>query len=155
MNDFCEFLYVCELRDLGYEGSPFTWCKIREGGGRIFERLDRFLANSQWCDLFPLGSVQHGQVTYSDHYSIWLNTIGTRITRRKFKLFCFEAMWIKEAKCSNIVKDVWSSGNDQESIGHIMRVISKCGISLTQWNKYKFGNVQQCLFIANRALKSA
>lgn len=45
MNDFCEVLATSEQRDLGYEGSPFTWCNNREGEGRIFKRLDRFLAN--------------------------------------------------------------------------------------------------------------
>lgn len=52
MEEFCEVLTACELRDLGYEGSPFTWCNNREKDGRIFERLNCFLANSLWCDLF-------------------------------------------------------------------------------------------------------
>lgn len=46
MNDFLEVLETFELKDLGYEGSSFTWCNDHYGDGRIFERLDRFLANS-------------------------------------------------------------------------------------------------------------
>lgn len=37
INDFHEFLDVCELRDLGYNSSPFTWSNNREGGSRISE----------------------------------------------------------------------------------------------------------------------
>lgn len=76
MNDFHDILVECDLRDLGYIGSPFTWCNNREGNHRILERLDPFLANSLWFELFPLSLVCNGQVAYSDHCLIWLNTMG-------------------------------------------------------------------------------
>lgn len=143
MHDFCEFIDACELRDLGYAKSPFNWCNNREGDGRIVECLNYFLTNSLWCDLFPLGSVRHRQVVYSDHYPIWFDTTSTRFARRKSKFFHFKAIWVKDDECSSIIEDVWSSGNDHdESIGKIMNLIPRCGLSLTQWNKTKFGNVQ-------------
>lgn len=64
-------------------------------------------------------------------------------------------MWVKEANCASIVDDVWSSGGDQSSIKNIMRLISRCGLSLTQWNIVKFGNIQQRLFKTNQALRRA
>lgn len=48
MGDLHDFLAACELRGLGYKGSPSIWCNNREGDGRIFECLDRFLANFLW-----------------------------------------------------------------------------------------------------------
>lgn len=38
----------CELRDLDFNKTPYTWCNKREGNDCISERLDRFLANYKW-----------------------------------------------------------------------------------------------------------
>lgn len=45
MERFKEALYDCELTDLGYKGSKYTWSNKREGGEFTKERLDRVLGN--------------------------------------------------------------------------------------------------------------
>lgn len=94
-------------------------------------------------------------MSYSNHCPIWLTTLGTRFTRKDSKLFQHETMWVKESKCYNIVDDVWSLRGEQGSIENIIYLISKCGITMSQWNKSKFGNVQQRLSKANQALRRA
>lgn len=42
MVGFWEVLEVCELRDLGFLGHPFTSCNNRDCEHCILERLDRF-----------------------------------------------------------------------------------------------------------------
>ncbi|CAI9771184.1 unnamed protein product [Fraxinus pennsylvanica] len=42
----------CELRNLGFKGPQYTWHKGRHKSTQIFERLDRFTANTPWCQLF-------------------------------------------------------------------------------------------------------
>lgn len=42
---FAQCLNYCNLIDLGYKGSKFTWTNKRRNGSTILERLDRFLAN--------------------------------------------------------------------------------------------------------------
>lgn len=54
MMEFQEAVDCCFLRDLGYKGPKFTWCNKREGSASISERIDRFFANSTWCQKFPL-----------------------------------------------------------------------------------------------------
>lgn len=131
INDFQEVLAACELRDLGNESSHFIWCNNHEGEGRIFERLDRFLANPFWCDMFPFGSVYHGQMAYSDHYPIWLNTNSNLIIKKELKVFRFETIWVKDANCYNIVDEVWWSGDEHGSIANIMSLSTRCGLHLT------------------------
>lgn len=132
MDDFHEVLAMCDLRDLGCVGSLFTWCNNREGDHIIFERLDCFLANSHWCELFPLGFVCHGQVIYLYHCLIWFNMRGTQQNRGGPKIFKFEFMWAKEDECFNIINDVWSSCTLEGSLGKIMHLIKKCGSHLSQ-----------------------
>lgn len=155
ISDFREFLTRCKLRDLGYVGSTFTWCNSREKDSRIYERLDRFLANTQWCELFPLGSVSHCQVAYSDHYPICLNLDGIYLVKKSPKLFRFKSMWTKEEDCSNIINDVWLKRMNDGTIWAIMHLIYQCGVRLSQWNRTNFGHVQQSLAKTNQALKIA
>jgi hypothetical protein len=42
----------CSLTDLGFFGPKFTLINGREGAGFVQERLDRPVANSQWCGLY-------------------------------------------------------------------------------------------------------
>lgn len=73
----------------------------------------------------------HGQVAYSNYYTIWLNTKGNQLNRSGPKIFRFEAMWAKEDECSNIIDDVWSSSTLNGSIRAIMHLIKKCGSHLS------------------------
>ena len=52
MDGFRNVINLCNLRDLGYNGSDFTWCNKREGVDRIYVRLDRVLATDDWRSLF-------------------------------------------------------------------------------------------------------
>lgn len=54
MNDFRDALDYCELRDIGFEGDPYTWRNhSRELSTYICERLDRATVNNDWCNAFP------------------------------------------------------------------------------------------------------
>ena len=45
---FKETLLHCELRDLSYQGYPFTWRNGRPGDAFVEERIDRGCANNKW-----------------------------------------------------------------------------------------------------------
>ena len=67
MAGFREALDDCELEDLGFGGSPFTWCNKRDGEALIHERLDRCTGNQDWKVLFPFFKVSHLDFGRSDH----------------------------------------------------------------------------------------
>lgn len=49
----------CNLIDLGFFGPRFTLLNLRQPKHRIMERLDRYLANPQWLNMYHNATVQH------------------------------------------------------------------------------------------------
>lgn len=89
MVEFREVVNACALRDLGYKGPKFTCCNRREANFSISERLNKFLDNSPWWNLFPQASVTHGLASYSNHIHIWLDLEGVQTQKRgKSCLLC-------------------------------------------------------------------
>jgi hypothetical protein len=52
MKDFHRVLKDCLLSDLGFSGPKFTWSNERDDEAFTQERLDRMVANSEWCEYF-------------------------------------------------------------------------------------------------------
>jgi exonuclease III len=72
-NSFRNTLNHCDLQDLGYTGSPYTWTNRQDIDHLIQARLDRFLANSEWINRFP-NFINNHLVRYkSDHCPILLD----------------------------------------------------------------------------------
>ena len=67
---FC--LDSCGLVNLGYRGNMFTWCRGNHPSSMIRERLDRFVACSNWLNLFPSFDIRHFSIYKLDHASILL-----------------------------------------------------------------------------------
>lgn len=58
LHGFTDVVNECGLQDLGFIGDKFTWEKSRETPNWIQERLERGLANREWCQSFPLAEVR-------------------------------------------------------------------------------------------------
>lgn len=56
----------------------------------------------------------------------------------------FEAMWIREEKCREIVEGAWDSGR-VEAMKGIMSRIRRCQDQLRSWNWMEFRNVNYLL----------
>ena len=144
MKDFKECLSRCGLFDLGYVGQRYTWSNERAGEQRTKLRLDRIVANESWMDIFPFASVHHVSMSISDHclLSLFLHRRQPRKPARK-RLF-FEAMWVREASCREIIEEVWDlvgyvNGNTISD--HLKNFQEK----LRRWNWKVFGNVNHTL----------
>jgi hypothetical protein len=67
MEKFQKAIDECQLTDLGYIGSRFTWNNVREDVGFTKERRDRGLANLEWCTMFGEQEVRVLAARTSDH----------------------------------------------------------------------------------------
>lgn len=53
IHDFCFLIKQCGLIEMGYNGPAYTWSNKRINTNPTYERLDRSLANADWCRAFP------------------------------------------------------------------------------------------------------
>ena len=53
MLDFHEILSHCDLHDLGFVGTPWTFDNKKKGNRNVRVRLDRAVVSPAWSSLFP------------------------------------------------------------------------------------------------------
>ncbi|XP_074360805.1 uncharacterized protein LOC141701064 [Apium graveolens] len=128
LNGFSEAISECGLVDLGYNGDKFTWERFRGTDRWVQERLDRGMANNDWCEFFPNAEVIVHEMSTSDHVPIMLQ-LNKQVYLPKGRRFRFENMGIKEKECYNIIKDCW---NEDVSID-IFDKMGRCCIRLEEW----------------------
>jgi hypothetical protein len=93
--------------DLGYRGQKFTWNNGRERDDFIKERLDRVVANEEWCEVFPKVDICVEEELSSDHCPIYV-TLTEKLTRRsRTRMFRQEAKWAREEQYTMKIKKAW------------------------------------------------
>ena len=140
MNGFREAVNLCGFQDLGYLGPKFTLCNLQEGSNRVYLRLDRAFANSDWLNLFGNVKVQHQVESTSDHCILRISDFSYSPLSRN-RRFHFEALWTKREDYHEIIKIAWNSGDPATTPEGIASNLSKCAAGLSMWNREVFGNI--------------
>lgn len=127
MDRFHEIVDFCRFRDLGYLGPRYTWSRHFENGDSVWARLDRALANEEWMRKIANAKVVHISTIEFDHCMRCLQ--WGRDTRRKMrqgKLFCFEAMWLSDPRCPELVNEAWERGLSLSTGFPIQNCLQSC-----------------------------
>ena len=139
MDALREAIDDCGVNDLGFKGSRFTWQRGNSPATLLRERLDRILADDEWCNLFPSWEVVHLPRYRSDHSPLLLKTGINDQFRRGNKLFKFEAMWLSKDECATVVQEAWSESNGDDVTTRLELVSNK----LSSWASMAFGNLKK------------
>lgn len=143
MQGFRDCLKVCELKDLGFTGLPFTKCNRWYDGLVIWVRLDRAVALTGWMLKFPTAQLHHLSGSSSDHNS---NQLCIDDAQRHFyrpnKPFKFKSMWLKDERFKGVVHSAWDMGLIGGPMENVLLKVSNCQSLLSIWNKKVFGNVR-------------
>ncbi|XP_075099497.1 uncharacterized protein LOC142176265 [Nicotiana tabacum] len=141
IDDFRHCINTCNLFDLGFKGSIFTWWNGRAEEDCIFKRLDRCLANIEFQQKFPGIEVQHLSKTGSDHSPMFLKCdIETPPIKKHFKFLNFFG---EHTTFKDVVKENWSadfSANPFILFNHKLKKLKK---ALSLWSKATFGDIFQ------------
>lgn len=113
----------------------------RFGDSFICERLNRALANENWCNNYPNAKVYHLATSSSDHSPILLNMHDQ--VRKKPQFFRYEIAWSIHEDFINLINDCWkieNSAQNQKSFCDIYPCFKSRAI---YWKKHVFGNLER------------
>ncbi|KAJ0960379.1 hypothetical protein J5N97_001796 [Dioscorea zingiberensis] len=119
------------LLDLGFIGSPYTWCNNQLGLARRWARLDRFLANSDWVSKFDTYFINHLPRTASDHSPLLLT--ANFHSPHKHKVFRFDNFWLEYDKCHEHVTKAWYSRTNANPLHAFTHFTARTKSYLCQW----------------------
>ncbi|PKU61074.1 hypothetical protein MA16_Dca020447 [Dendrobium catenatum] len=138
MEDFNDMIVNCNLHNIGFSGSGFTWNK-----GTMWQRLDRILFNDQWISTFSYTHTEHLTRTLSDHSPLLLNVLNN--TNSSFQPFRFQNMWLLDNRFEDIVKSNWEAplfpDNNVTGMSRLWLKLKRLKQPLRWWNKCIFKNV--------------
>ena len=129
--EFVRWMEEMQLQDVGFVGHTFTWRR-----GVTEARLDRFVANVQWCEQFLNARVFHLPSYKSDHCPILLklDVNDSRVSvQRPFR---FIASWILHENFNDFVEQNWNGWMDWK------QNIDQFAIACQEWNKTVFGHIE-------------
>ncbi|CAL5332800.1 unnamed protein product [Camellia sinensis] len=133
LDNFRHALEDTHLVDMGFAGPLFTWSNNRVGAALVRERLDRGLANDAWQGIFPHAKVYPLACTSSDHLPLYIDLCGDKaqceIRRDTHRIYRFEAMWLQNANCEQVVTENWGPSTTTDVQGLVSN-ISRVSFSL-------------------------
>ncbi|KAH0766277.1 hypothetical protein KY285_002148 [Solanum tuberosum] len=127
------------LLDMGFTGSPYTWCNGRAPKRRIWARLDRALANSEWIQMFSESSVEHLVRTGSDHAPMLISTSNS--LREPKKYFRFLDFWTEHEGFMQVVEDAWIIHVEGSPMWKFHLKLKNVCKSLSHWSRNTIGNI--------------
>nr|XP_016449536.1 PREDICTED: uncharacterized protein LOC107774498 [Nicotiana tabacum] len=141
VDDFRHCINTCNLTDLGFKGSIYTWWNGRSEEDCNFKRLDRCLGNIEFQQTFPGLEVSHLSKIGSDHCPMLLKCDTASLTIKKS--FRFLNFWVQQASFKDLVKENWKAdfaANPFVTFNHKLKKLKK---ALSTWSKATYGDIFQ------------
>ncbi|CAH9114746.1 unnamed protein product, partial [Cuscuta epithymum] len=140
MNEFKDCLANCDLIDLPFHGTTFTWTGVRSNG-RVWRRLDRILFNSSFLGLYDNIQIQHLNKSSSDHSPMLLQCKNQLVIGPK--AFKFQNMWLSHPNFMHVVDGAWKNVPTSGGMRGLYNKLQYLKQTLKAWNKNTFGDIFQ------------
>jgi hypothetical protein len=143
MRNFREAIEDCQLLDVGWSGTAYTWDNQQLGDQNIKARLDRAFANSAFLARFEHTRVRHIVSTESDHCFVLAElceNLNDR-TPRGARQFRYENVWQTHVDYDKLVADNWLRGSGQRGLHGVVDALGQLQTKLTSWGAEEFGSL--------------
>ncbi|KAM6569088.1 hypothetical protein CsatB_017073 [Cannabis sativa] len=150
-NDFIDCVGICQLKDIKFGGSYYTWNNKRQGSDRICSKIDRVLANQKWLDNFPNAEAIFSAEGLFDHTPTIVSMYHEILSGKK--PFNYFRMWTSHSRYAEIVKGVWQQIISGSKMYQVISKLKKLKVAFKELNKKDFLNIQEVTEKAREELK--
>ncbi|KAK4260674.1 hypothetical protein QN277_003758 [Acacia crassicarpa] len=142
--NFQSLLSDCNIMDLEFKGSNFTWCNKRLGA-TMRERLDKALGNVEFREEFDHAVVFHIDPIGSDHHVLLVDYCFYEA--KTPKPFRFEANWVHHEEYLQVVNEGWNDveGHVENNVLELVRRLDACRKRLVVWSRGTFPNFRRLI----------
>ncbi|XP_071674251.1 uncharacterized protein [Lolium perenne] len=141
MMDFREVLSHCDLHDIGFAGTPWTYDNKKKGDRNVKVRLDRAFATPSWSACFHLMRLRHLTSSRSDHYPLLLAADVADGSRPLRPIRRYEIMWEREPSLPAAVEEAWSRRVPVGDLGHVAMSMQTIMASPYSWKSKHFKSI--------------
>jgi hypothetical protein len=141
MMDFREVLYHCDLHDIGFIGTPWTFDNKQKGDRNVKVRLDRAVATPTWSALFPDHRLHHIVSSRSDHCPILLSADHVTNWHPGVPIRRYEIVWEREPSLPAAIEEAWSRRIPGRDLGDVASSLRHVMDNLHDWRKTHFKSV--------------
>ena len=153
MANFRNVLSNCNLFDLGFHGTPWTYNNKQEGSRNVKVRLDRAVACPQWSSLFPDCKVSHIMSSRSDHCPLLIQLLGISRKCRIVKQLKYEAYWEREGGLfEDQIVSCWNEGTYIQDLKDVANNLNSVLGKLHAWSRKYIGYIPKKLEQARKRL---
>uniref|UniRef100_A0A803Q042 DUF4283 domain-containing protein n=1 Tax=Cannabis sativa TaxID=3483 RepID=A0A803Q042_CANSA len=131
------FLFNTGGVDLGCKGGINTWQNSRNACNRICKRLDKAIADANWCTEYPKAQVFNYPIAGSDHAPICLNLRG-EVTKLNYP-FRFLEVWTSRSDYETVIKNSWMRSITGSSATKLLKKLNCTKYDLKKWNQEVYG----------------
>ncbi|XP_074305950.1 uncharacterized protein LOC141641178 [Silene latifolia] len=149
--DFRGCVDFCGLMDLKGQGAFFTWTNKQAPSTRGYSRIDRFLVNDDWMDLYPGAYVHFLPEGLFDHNPCVCYRRNSGITRKR--QFRYYNMWSLDAEFKNVVQQSWSASISGTPMYNVVTKLKNLKGPLKALNRNGFSDVDKSMGIARALLE--
>lgn len=145
----------CNLLDLGFIGPKYTWCNGRMATGITRERLDRVVANHEWCQNFNVVSVEVLPRLCSDHNPLLVSFSNHQEALWQHRRhFWYEASWEKHKEYGALIKRVWRVCESSESAWtKVRKNLKGCQRVLQRWVRKIGGSLEDQIKLKEKEIQ--
>ncbi|XP_074314176.1 uncharacterized protein LOC141649383 [Silene latifolia] len=140
MDTFNDCLSTCGMMDIAATGAFFTWTNKQESGHMKYSRLDRFLVNQEWVDVFPDMHAHFHPEGLMDHTPCIVRNVT--LDGRRANSFKYFNMWSDAPNFLDTVKSYWNQQIDGTKMFRVVKKLKALKGGLKNLNKECFSEVE-------------
>ncbi|XP_015078425.1 uncharacterized protein LOC107022284 [Solanum pennellii] len=140
--DFAQCISSCNLSEIKFAGSLYTWWNGRIERESVFKRLDRVLGNQEFMHAFPSSEVHHLIRQGSNHVPLHVICKSDQ-EDVMVKSFRFLNFWINHKKFKDLIKQHWEVNIDGNLFYVFHQKMKNVKKVLSRWSKETYGYIFQ------------